>query len=97
MKFIVNANIITLNFTTDLINLIKKNALEQSIEIVRNRVDEIGTKEPNIVTRGVDRVLVELPGLKDPSEIKKLLGKTAKLTFRFLSNRMLKTGMGSKC
>ena len=47
----INANIITLNFTTDLINLIKKNALEQSIEIVRNRVDEIGTKEPNIVTR----------------------------------------------
>jgi len=85
-----------LNFTTDLINLIKKNALEQSIEIVRNRVDEIGTKEPNIVTRGVDRVLVELPGLKDPSEIKKLLGKTAKLTFRFLSNQNAEDGMGSE-
>jgi len=92
----INANIITLNFTTDLINLIKKNALEQSIEIVRNRVDEIGTKEPNIVTRGVDRVLVELPGLKDPSEIKKLLGKTAKLTFRFLSNQNAEDGMGSE-
>ncbi|NCV24134.1 MAG: protein translocase subunit SecD, partial [Proteobacteria bacterium] len=90
------ANIITLNFTTDLINLIEKNALEQSIEIVRNRVDEIGTKEPNIVTRGVDRVLVELPGLKDPSEIKKLLGKTAKLTFRFLSNQNAEDGMGSE-
>ena len=81
-------------FTNELLNLIKKNALEQSIEIVRNRIDEIGTKEPNIITRGSDRILVELPGLKDPSEIKKLLGKTAKLTFRFLSNSNDENSLG---
>ena len=64
-------NIVRITFTEDLINMVKKNALEQSIEIVRNRIDELGTKEPNIITRGQDRILVELPGLKDPGEIKK--------------------------
>ena len=65
--------------------MIKKNALEQSLEIVRNRIDELGTKEPTIIAQGSDRILVELPGLKDPAYIKSLLGKTAKLTFRFLA------------
>ena len=87
-------NIVRITFTEDLINMVKKNALEQSIEIVRNRIDELGTKEPNIITRGQDRILVELPGLKDPGEIKKLLGKTAKLTFRFLSNTNDEKSMG---
>jgi len=79
-EIIYENNITKLIFTKENINLIKKNALDQSIEIVRNRIDELGTKEPNIITRGLDRILVELPGLKDPSTIKKLLGKTAKLT-----------------
>ena len=85
-EIIYENNIIKLIFTKENVNLIKKNALDQSIEIVRNRIDELGTKEPNIVTRGLDRILVELPGLKDPSAIKKLLGKTAKLTLRFVAN-----------
>tara|TARA_B100000780_G_scaffold273290_1_gene236643 strand:- start:4077 stop:5630 length:1554 start_codon:yes stop_codon:yes gene_type:complete len=85
-EIIYETNIIKLIFTKENVNLIKKNALDQSIEIVRNRIDELGTKEPNIVTRGLDRILVELPGLKDPSAIKKLLGKTAKLTLRFVAN-----------
>lgn len=85
---------VIISFTTDFLNLIKKNALEQSIEIVRNRIDELGTKEPNIITRGLDRILVELPGLKDPGEIKKLLGKTAKLNFRFLSNSNNDSSLG---
>jgi protein-export membrane protein SecD len=94
LLIIVNENEAIIKFTNDLLNLIKKNALEQSIEIVRNRIDELGTKEPNIITRGTDRILVELPGLKDPSEIKKLLGKTAKLTFRFLSNTNDESSLG---
>ena len=77
---------IVIKFSDNFINNIKKNALEQSLEIVRNRIDEIGTKEPTIIAQGKDRILVELPGLKDPSGIKSLLGKTAKLTFRFLVN-----------
>ena len=77
---------IVIKFSDNFVNNIKKNALEQSLEIVRNRIDEIGTKEPTIIAQGKDRILVELPGLKDPSGIKSLLGKTAKLTFRFLVN-----------
>ena len=65
--------------------LIKNASLDQAIEIVRRRVDELGTNEPNIVKRGNDRILVELPGLDDPQRIKNLLGKTANLTFQFLS------------
>ncbi|MDC0425590.1 protein translocase subunit SecD [Pelagibacteraceae bacterium] len=87
-------NITKLIFTKENINLIKKNALDQSIEIVRNRIDELGTKEPNIITRGLDRILVELPGLKDPSTIKKLLGKTAKLTLRFVANSSDENSLG---
>ena len=59
--------------------------MDQAIEIVRRRVDEVGTNEPNILKRGNDRILVELPGLDDPMRIKNLLGKTANLTFRFIS------------
>ena len=61
-------------------------ALKQSIEIVRRRIDDIGTKEPTILQRGEKRILVELPGLKDPERIKSLLGKTAKLDFRLAAN-----------
>ena len=63
---------------------IKKSSLDQALEIVRRRIDEIGTNEPNILKRGSDRILVELPGLDDPMRIKSLLGKTANLTFRFI-------------
>ena len=64
---------------------IKTSSLDQAIEIVRRRVDEVGTNEPNILKRGNDRILVELPGLDDPMRIKNLLGKTANLTFRFVT------------
>jgi protein-export membrane protein SecD len=64
---------------------IKGSSQDQAIEIVRRRVDEIGTNEPNILKRGNNRILVELPGLDDPMRIKSLLGKTANLTFRFVT------------
>ncbi len=62
----------------------KKSALAQSIEIVRRRVDETGIAEPFIQRQGEDRILIQLPGLQDPTRIKNLLGKTAKLQFRFV-------------
>ncbi len=65
---------------------LKTSSQDQALEIVRRRIDEIGTNEPNILKRGNDRVLVELPGLDDPMRVKSLLGKTANLTFRFVSN-----------
>jgi len=63
---------------------LKKSSLNQALEIIRRRIDEIGTNEPNILRRGSDRILVELPGLDEPERIKSLLGKTANLTFRFV-------------
>ena len=58
--------------------------MTQAIEIVRRRIDETGTNEPSIQQQGVDRIIVQLPGLDDPSRIKKLLGKTAKLNFQLV-------------
>ena len=81
----INNNIFLLNFSKyGLIN-IKSSSQDQAIEIVRRRIDEIGTNEPNILKRGNDRILVELPGLDNPDRIKSLLGKTANLTFRFIT------------
>ena len=81
----INNNIFLLNFSKyGLIN-IKSSLQNQAIEIVRRRVDEIGTNEPNILKRGNDRIVVELPGLDNPDRIKSLLGKTANLTFRFIT------------
>jgi protein-export membrane protein SecD len=65
---------------------INNSALKQSIEIVRRRIDDVGTKEPTILQRGDKRILVELPGIKDPDRIKNLLGKTAQLNFRLVSD-----------
>lgn len=63
---------------------LRTSAVGQSIEIVRRRIDETGTREPTIQRQGTDRILVQLPGVKDPERIKRLLGKTAKLTFHLL-------------
>jgi protein-export membrane protein SecD len=57
-------------------------AVEQSIEIVRRRIDETGVADPIINRQGQDRIVVQLPGIEDPNRIKELLGKTAKMTFR---------------
>ncbi len=65
---------------------INNSALNQSIEIVRRRIDDLGTKEPTILQRGDKRILVELPGIKNPERVKELLGKTAQLHFRLVSN-----------
>ncbi len=66
--------------------ILNSSSLDQAVEIVRRRVDETGTNEPNILKRGNNRILVELPGLEDPTRIKSLLGKTANLTFQFVSS-----------
>lgn len=60
--------------------------IEQSMEIVRRRVDELGTTEPTIQRQGFNRILVQVPGLGDPSRLKELLGKTAKMTFHLLDH-----------
>jgi preprotein translocase subunit SecD len=62
----------------------KAAAVNQSLEIVRRRIDELGTREPSIQRQGKDRIVVQLPGVKDPDRIKSLLGKTAKLTLHLV-------------
>ena len=79
-------NLFIVNYSKQGIIEIKTSSQDQALEIVRRRIDEIGTNEPNILKRGNNRILVELPGLDDPMRIKSLLGKTANLTFRFVSN-----------
>ena len=77
-------NVFNLNYSKQGLVELKTSSQDQALEIVRRRIDEIGTNEPNILKRGNDRILVELPGLDDPMRIKSLLGKTANLTFRFV-------------
>jgi len=62
----------------------KTGAIERSIETIRRRIDETGTKEPTIQKQGDDRILIQLPGVDDPSRVKSLIGKTAKLTFHMV-------------
>ena len=79
-------NVLNISFSRQGLVELKTSSQDQALEIVRRRIDEIGTNEPNILKRGNDRILVELPGLDDPMRIKSLLGKTANLTFRFVSS-----------
>ncbi len=59
-------------------------AVEQSIEIIRRRIDELGTREPTIVRQGADRIVVQAPGESDPERLKNVIGQTAKLTFQMV-------------
>jgi len=61
-----------------------RQSVEQSIQIIERRVNELGTVEPLIQRQGIDRILVQVPGLQDPTRLKELLGKTAKLDFRMV-------------
>src|ERR687884_237391 len=78
----------TLQLTDEGISQRIRSAVDQSIEIVRRRVDELGTTEPSIQRQGEDRLLVQVPGLQDPERLKGILGKTAKLTFRLVDTSM---------
>ena len=85
MNYSIKDNFVLINYSKYGVIEIKTSAVNQSLEIVRRRIDELGTNEPTIVRRGNDRILVELPGLDDPNRIKNLLGKTANLSFRIVS------------
>ncbi len=74
----------TISFAEQVILEIRENALEQSVEIVRRRVDQFGTTEPNIQRQGVDRIIVQVPGIDDTKRLVDLIGKTAKLTFHLV-------------
>src|SRR3954452_979903 len=63
-----------------------RQTIEQSIQIVERRVNQLGTVEPLIQRQGLDRILVQVPGLGDPSRLIDLLGKTAKMDFRMVDS-----------
>ncbi len=65
-----------------------RQAVDQSIQIIERRVNELGLVEPTIQREGIDRILVQVPGLQDPSRLKEILGKTAKLDFRMVDQSM---------
>ena len=74
----------TMKFSAVATETRRRQAVEQSIEIIRRRIDETGTKEPTIQREGQDRILVQLPGVDNPERVKALLGRTAKLTFQLV-------------
>ena len=82
----VNNNKLNIKLNDEYKKIIQDSAIKQSLEIVRKRIDESGTKEPLIQRSGKKRILLQLPGVKDPERIKDLLGKTAKLTFHIVDD-----------
>ena len=66
--------------------------IQQSLEIIRRRVDEVGTREPTIQRQGTDRVLIQVPGIGSAAELKALIGTTAKLTFNAVVSRTTDAG-----
>lgn len=71
---------------------VRERTIGQSIEVIRNRIDEFGVAEPSIASQGNDRVVVELPGVKDVQRAKDLIGRTAKLEFRIVDDQSMNPG-----
>ena len=82
-----DGNLLTVRYTEQALTKMKSDAVDQSIEIVRRRIDQLGTREPSIMRQGSDRIMVQLTGVEDPNEVKKLLGKTAKMSFHFVDEK----------
>ncbi len=76
---------ITLQLKPSEIEYIHKNAVNQSLEIIRNRIDQFGVAEPIVVRQGEDQIVVQLPGVKDPKRAMSLIGQTAQLEFKLVA------------
>ena len=74
-----------LGFQTQEKNYRIKRAVDQSIEAIRNRIDELGVSEPSIQSEGTDRIVVQLPGVQDPQRAKEIIVRTAKLEFKLVN------------
>ena len=79
---------ITLSYSDAQKQEMVKDALARSIEIVRRRIDALGTKEPSIQSQGGKYILVQLPGVDNPEHIKNLIGQTAKMTFHLVNENV---------
>lgn len=76
--------LVTIDYSADSLRSRQSQIVEQSIGVVRKRIDALGTREPTIAREGDDRILVQLPGINDPERAKRIVGETAKLTFRLV-------------
>ncbi len=79
---------LTYGLGRDYVREIEDSALSKSIEVIRNRIDEFGVTEPEILSQGTDRIVVQLPGVKDINRAKDLIGKTAKLEFKIVNDQV---------
>jgi protein-export membrane protein SecD len=84
-----SSNHFTLGLTHDYRNEVRDKTINQSIEVIRNRIDEFGVTEPSISSQGTDRVVVELPGVKEIDRAKDLIGRTAKLEFKIVDDKTM--------
>jgi SecD/SecF fusion protein len=80
--------LLKLNITDQGIEYRMSSAVTQSTEVIRRRVDELGTTEPTIQREGADRIIVQVPGLQDPQRLKNILNQTAKLSFHMVDQSM---------
>ncbi len=83
---------VTARYTDETVRNLKVQLIQQSIEVIRKRIDETGTKEPTIIRQGEDRIVVQLPGLREPERIKEIIEKTAKMTFHMVDEAAELTG-----
>lgn len=86
------AGVARLGISRDYKHDVREKTLSQSIEVIRNRIDEFGVSEPAITSQGEDRVVVELPGVKDVERAKELIGKTARLEFKIVNDGVMSEG-----
>lgn len=77
-------NAIRYAFTDAAVTAMAPTAVEQSIEVVRRRIDSLGTREPSITRQGADRIVVQAPGESDPTQLERVIGQTAQLTFQMV-------------
>ena len=88
MTLQVQGDHVTIQFTDRALRDRRLAAVDQAIEIVRRRVDEMGVRESTVQREGEDRILVQVPGISDPGELKKVIGETAKMTFQLVDLSM---------
>lgn len=81
-----------LGLSTEYRTDVRERTMNQSIEVIRNRIDEFGVSEPAIASQGTDRVVVELPGIKEVDRAKDLIGRTAKLEFKMVDDKSMNPG-----
>lgn len=86
---VVDGNRIVLTPTKSGIDTAIGQAMDTAVEVVRKRIDALGTREPTIIRQGAERIVVQVPGLKDPAALKSQLGQTAKLEFKLVDQTAL--------